>query len=49
MKLEFKRCDHAKISAAPAKRPIKIGIFRCTGPPELAIGGHYVRGQHIID
>ena len=49
MKLEFKRCDYAKISAAPAKRPLKVGIIRRTGPSEVAIGGHYIRGQHIVD
>ena len=46
---EFKRGDNAKVSAAAAKSPEEIVVFRGTGDENSAIRSDYLTAQQIVN
>src|SRR3546814_7241005 len=46
---ELERGDHAEVAAAAPQRPKQVGVLVLGLPQQLAVGGHDVDGEEVVD
>src|SRR3546814_4138277 len=46
---ELERGDHAEVAAAAPQRPKQVGVLVLGRPQQLAVGGHDVDGEEVVD
>ena len=49
VQLELEAGDHAEVAAAAADRPEQVGVLVGAGAHRLAVGGHDVGGEQVVD
>ena len=49
MEAELERGDHAEVAAAASQRPEQVGVLILGRAQQLALGGHDVDGEEVVD